>query len=483
MADQPDPADAAPALRALKLVEPQVDTDDPWSDDVLDRKEIADRLTSIVRRQAVPFVISLDGRWGTGKTFLLKRWAQDLRNEDPKWQAIYYNAWEDDFAGDPLLSITGQLSEHFEKTTLADRARQLGSLIRPLLRFGASTAAVATTGVPLPNLPEGQQPPSDSLASYLAKRAAKDKLKESLGELAAEVRKETDQPLAFIIDELDRCRPTFAIELLERVKHIFDVSNIVFVFGINRSELAKALESTYGQIDAGTYLRRFFDMEFVLPDPDPRAFCENLFARYGLDAFLASQSARGSDNLPGATHVVPFVLGTMGLSLRDMDYCMRLLSLAARDSQAELAPTLELFGTLVALKITNQELYRDYVSGIARGADVINYINARSRSRAGSPDTGYLEGPDIERMEAALYAADWRGGVEGQVVSLLDGRSLSHPESLAPHHRQLSAASPEGRSKLEHLRNWIRSFSDKNPRMVATGLAQTIDLHHGSIRR
>ena len=267
MADPPDPADAAPALPALKVVEPQVDPDDPWSDDALKRREIADRLTSIVRRQEVPFVISLDGRWGTGKTFLLKRWAQDLRNEDPKWQAIYYNAWEDDFAGDPLLSITGQLSEHFEKTTLADRARQLGSLIRPLLRFGPSAAAVATIGVPLPNLPEGQQPPSDSLASYLEKRAAKDKLRESLGELAAEVRKETDQPLAFIIDELDRCRPTFAIELLERVKHIFDVSNMVFVFGINRSELVKALESIYGQIDAGTYLRRLFDMEFVLPDP------------------------------------------------------------------------------------------------------------------------------------------------------------------------------------------------------------------------
>ena len=74
----------------------------------------------------------------------------------------------------------------------------------------------------------------------------------------------------FIIDELDRCRPTFAIELLERVKHIFDVPNIVFVFGINRAELVKSLESIYGEIDAGTYLRRFFDMEFVLPEPTAR---------------------------------------------------------------------------------------------------------------------------------------------------------------------------------------------------------------------
>ncbi len=81
MAQQPDPADAPPALPALKIVEPEVDAEDPWGDDVLKRREIADRLTSIVRRQEAPFVISLDGRWGTGKTFLLKRWRQDLENQ------------------------------------------------------------------------------------------------------------------------------------------------------------------------------------------------------------------------------------------------------------------------------------------------------------------------------------------------------------------------------------------------------------------
>ena len=201
MAEQPD-SDAPLALPALKVVEPEVNADDPWIDDVLDRKEIGDRLTSIVRGQESPFVISVDGRWGTGKTFLLKRWQQDLQNQTPSWQAIYYNAWEDDFAGDPLVSIAGQLSEHFGKTALADRVRKLGDPIQPLLRFGASAAAVATTGVPLPDPPGGQTSPSDSLADYVEKRAAKDKLKKSLGELAADVHGDTNQPLLFIIDEL-----------------------------------------------------------------------------------------------------------------------------------------------------------------------------------------------------------------------------------------------------------------------------------------
>ena len=88
MVQHSDPAEAGPEPPSLKVVELDPDPDEPWRDDVLNRKEIADRLTSIVRGQEAPLVISLDGRWGTGKTFLLKRWAQDLRNND--FEAIYF---------------------------------------------------------------------------------------------------------------------------------------------------------------------------------------------------------------------------------------------------------------------------------------------------------------------------------------------------------------------------------------------------------
>ena len=181
------------------------------------------------------------------------------------------------------------------------------------------------------------------MADYREKRAAKDDLKKHLAELAADVRAATSQPLVFIIDELDRCRPTFAIQLLERVKHIFDVTNIVFVFGINRGELVKSLESVYGKIDAGTYLRRFFDMEFVLTAPEPAEFCRNLVKRYQLDAFFSDLAKTENDDshfrdFRGVFETFPFVLGTMGLSLRDMDYCVRLLSLATRDMRPRPVP-------------------------------------------------------------------------------------------------------------------------------------------------
>ena len=483
MTQEPEPTAAPPAL---KVDEPKVNAEDPWGDDKLDRKEIADRLTSIVRGQEVPFVISLDGRWGTGKTFLLKRWQQDLENQG--WQAIYYNAWEDDFADDPLLSITGQLSEHFAKGSFAGTVRDLARLGPALLDL----AAPLTPYGPIWGLLRGavrklrqKQAPPDRMRRYLDQRGTTADFRRHLAKLGAEVREETGEPLIFIIDELDRCRPTFAIALLERVKHIFDVHNIVFVFGINRDELTKALVSVYGEIEAGTYLRRFFDMEFTLPEPDPPRFCEYLVTRYGLDTFLANQRDRDRRNPPEVAHVVSFTLGAMGLSLRDMDYCMRLLALASRDSEAKLAPALELFVTLVALRIANQGLYRDFVGGVARGADVINYINTRRQSDDASASAeGYLEGPDIERLEAALYAADEGADAQGQINSLLDGRSVSRPGSLAPHHRsQVNLDAFGGRPNLEQLRNRISSFSNRNPPRVLVQLARTIDLYHGSVRR
>ena len=482
MAEQPDPADASPALPPLKVVEPRVDAENPWHDDVLDRKDIAERLTSIVRGQVAPFVISLDGRWGTGKTFLLKRWQQDLENQG--WQAIYYNAWEDDFANDPLLSVTGQLSEHFKKGALWAKARKLGGLVAPFVQPVASAASIATTGAPLPNIRRTKQTPPNHLADYLEKRAAKDELKKHLADLAAEVREETEQPLIFIIDELDRCRPTFAIELLERVKHIFDVHNIVFVFGINRGELMKSLESVYGEIDAGTYLRRFFDMEFVLPDPDPVQFCRHLVSRHQLGAFFSERRKSQEDDSHSAefkriTGTLPFIMGAMGLSLRDMDYCVRLLSLAARDLRQDQSLDPELLSVLIALKVTNQTLYRRFVDGAARGADVINYMNTRRGSRdVGARDRSMRATDAIDHVEATLYAADSGGLVSNQIDALMNGRPLEAPPYLAEHHRRLNQARDD-RQQLQQIKINVQGADSRDHPRMLQALAQKIDIHDG----
>ena len=79
----------------LKVLEEEVSLEKPWDDDVLERAQIATKLTKIVRNESVPLTISINGYWGTGKTFLLKRWQKDLERQG--FKAIYFNSWEDDF--------------------------------------------------------------------------------------------------------------------------------------------------------------------------------------------------------------------------------------------------------------------------------------------------------------------------------------------------------------------------------------------------
>ena len=225
---QTDPRDSL----MLKLPEPEVSAEQPWTDDVLERAQIAERLTNLIRNQSEPFVISIHGYWGTGKTFMLKRWQRDL--EIQGFRAIYFNAWEDDFCDDPLLAIIGQLDSHFKEGPLRTMADQIREKALPLVWRNALGILNKTTGL---TLETGQTEQVDLVAEYLKQRQTKDELRGTLAELSKSVAEETHHPLVFIIDELDRCRPTFAIELLERVKHIFDVSNMVFVLGINRDEL------------------------------------------------------------------------------------------------------------------------------------------------------------------------------------------------------------------------------------------------------
>ena len=376
----------------LKLDEPEVSTDDPWCDDVLNRSQIAERLTNLIRTQSVPLVVSVDGYWGTGKTFMLKRWQKDLENQG--FRAIYFNAWEDDFCDDPLLAIIGQLSVHLKgKSRFTAKTREVVQKAKALFRPRALSVGMAYEGLTVTgNVDLGQdrnEEEVDLLDDYLFQRESKDELKKELSELATDVAEETKHPLVFIIDELDRCRPTFAVELLERVKHIFDVPNLVFVFGINRDELSESLQSLYGDIAAEIYVRRFFDFEFTLPDGDSIEFCKHLFDKFGL----------GDDSHSG----VPELWSYFGLSLRDMDYCTRLLCLTVRNLDPDdNNPRRQLLGLLVALKFANQPLYRKIYAGDWRAKELLDYIHSQIPQDDGQSEIAQT----LADIEASLYVID-----------------------------------------------------------------------------
>ncbi len=115
-------------------------------------------------------------------------------------------------------------------------------------------------------------------------------VEKAIKQFKAAGKKET---LVFFVDELDRCRPTFAIEMLERIKHLFDVPNIVFVLSVDKSQLEASTAAVYGEkINAPEYLRRFIDLEYGIPMVQSKKFTKTLLTRFELDAEFSKRNGQ-----------------------------------------------------------------------------------------------------------------------------------------------------------------------------------------------
>ena len=427
----------------LKRAEPEIKTDEPWADDALDRSEVANALTNLVSGQKNPLVISLDGYWGTGKTFLLKRWQVELKEEG--FESIYFNAWEDDFCDDPLVAIIGQLSHAFTESKFKKVVEKIKESAGPLLMqgvlgvLGVLGVIGTTTDITIPKealkkLTSSEKHTDSALTKYSTQIKKKKELKKHLQEMSDEVMKDTGKPLVFIIDELDRCRPTFAIELLERVKHIFDIPGIVFVFGVDQDELCSAIKSVYGDINTDTYLRRFFDMPLLLPEANIENFCRHLIEKYELKGFFSKLRISASapthwDDFEVFNKFFPSFYNNLDLSLRDVDHCIRAFSFVGKSIKKGQRMFPFLVGILIALRVKNQTCYRDFITQKCFGADVMNYINEVMSDE----NTDSTSGDALRVIEIILYITDRGRGRDslGQLRDFLDGSELPHPEYLS----------------------------------------------------
>lgn len=270
----------------------------PFKDDKLGRKDYAEILTGIVETFVSGAVIALNGSWGTGKTSFLKMWSQHLKNQD--FPVIYYNAWEDDISDEPLLSMLRGMKALQEGEGL-DRVFKTGAKVLLGALSGALTAAGGIWGGIAKGAVEGgMKQLEDSICDSLKKEDDRTELlcafKESLADYMTTVC-DNGKPLIYMVDELDRCNPAFAVKVLERIKHLFDVPNIVFILAVDKRQLACSVKGFYGsdEIDSEEYLRRFIDFDYSLPEPNADQFCEYLYDYYGFDEFLNNKYRIGAD--------------------------------------------------------------------------------------------------------------------------------------------------------------------------------------------
>ena len=308
----PAPAPVSPKCsRWMRMTSETIDPiSQSWPDDHLNRIEVARFLTKYLNNiyledpdthKTDGFVLNVNATWGHGKTFLLKRWSDELK--DKMYPVLLFDAWKNDYTKEPLVGFISELGESLDnwakcltpikryvKKFLASSKNviDVGGIAQKIANFGIA----ATTGITIPELPKkADSYAASALKAHKSMKAAIDSFHRSLTELIEAIELEQNEdlhrpeeerlgiklPVYVFVDELDRCRPTYAIELLENIKHLFGVRGVFFVIATNKEQLCHSIKAVYGNaFDASGYLGRFFDQEYVLPEPDNKRYAKYL---------------------------------------------------------------------------------------------------------------------------------------------------------------------------------------------------------------
>ena len=364
--------------------------DDPFKNDLLDRKESASALTNILGTIEGPCVFAIEAEWGTGKTTFLNMWTQHLQNEG--FQVVSLNAWETDFTGDPFLAIssevTGQLSNRGNRSLRVKVARAKAAAAEVAFRAIPAAIRVGTAGLldvsPILEKELGQFITSyatNRLAKYDEAQASVARFRNSLQEMASTVSSASgDRPLIILIDELDRCRPTYAVEFLEIAKHLFSVDHLVFVAAVNRKELAHSIRAIYGErFDSEGYLHRFFDVDFRLPNVDRRNFIRATADGLGLNHFLErTEDKRGRREFETASRLLTSFLISSALSLRSIEQMLKRFGLIFASLKSDTRTLVEAIAVALLLTTLDFDTYRKFIRGEIQDLDVADAICGNS---------------------------------------------------------------------------------------------------------
>lgn len=248
--------------------------------------------------------IAINGAWGSGKTFFVKQvklildscaslsasevsasedqeirevWSKLQKRDRLKLQShicIYYDAWENDQDSDPMLSLIYSIVQNvnnapplLKKINLTDFAEKAVSIIdyftgnnwATLIKLIKDTTKTVT---------------GDDILEDIRKQKSIDS---TINEFFKDLIDGNADRLVIIIDELDRCRPDYAVKLLERIKHYCSDERITFVFSINKRELQHTISKYYGNdFDSCRYLDRFFDLQYELPPVDMDQYYDSI---------------------------------------------------------------------------------------------------------------------------------------------------------------------------------------------------------------
>lgn len=390
--------------------------------DMLSRKRTGEKLSKLIEDIEDPLVVALDGAWGSGKSHFLKCWiGEHLGRQENSTQVVYFDAFRHDYLSDPLIALTGVIVERFnssdelEEDDNSKRGEKLKTAAwvvgRALLRAGASYATLGATeafGNLGDKLAEAAGEEANALIDNIGVKGEANKFwsehyirvasnkafRSALIELTEPQKSDEERPiptrkLVIVIDELDRCRPDFALSLLEVIKHYFNVDGVHFVLGVNLKELQNSVRARYGsEIDANNYLQKFVDLTFNLNSKRRvradrtdsvlyfKKICEVLDLEYH---FL---------NEP-VTDIISAMPSANQPSLRELErLATEMVVTPVPDKSGHIARVC--LAMLLVAKSANNELYQGLINRTVKPESVHDYFGVTDRHRDSWGDLNFM---------------------------------------------------------------------------------------------
>lgn len=456
----------------IKHQDLDIPEDEPFKNCKLERRKYAFVLTDIVKTYSDGFVLAINNEWGTGKTTFVKMWQKHLKLQG--FNTVYFNAWENDFDSNPLVAIMSELKaltnpkyEKLFKSVVQKGAVLVKHTVPELIkaiakRYIGIDLVVETIG----NTAEGAAKIlQDEIEEYTHKKKTIQNFRDDLEEF---VRKTNiDRPLVFIIDELDRCRPNYAVEVLEQMKHFFSVPGIVFVLSIDKNHLASAVRGFYGSehINTEEYLRRFIDLEYSIPAPPMKSSINYFFDYYAFDDFFSSGKRRSISELQSEADlfckVAELLLRNSNATLRHQEKIFALSRLIILSFQYNQYTFSHLLFSLVYIKLMKNDLFHKIdrnVLSIQELSDAFSDLFPPNTKKLYGINTVYLQALLLQfynnnqepekRME--LYKNE---GENGRVISPITSRIDNDRYSLANAFYQIDREFRYNDTSLSYLLN------------------------------
>lgn len=256
---------------------------DLWAGSSKDVGQFAKNLAEEIKNEDTPFVLGVDGGYGTGKTYFSTRFAEYIKIKH-KLYAIYCSVWENDYLENPFIAISKEIIKNINNATIKNKVKNTSKkLIDSIVNVISSLNISASIGTSfcLPKQKnssnefsakiEVDTTPKDICRAMVSSWIEeKDEIQQFKINLANFIKQIDGKKLVLIIDELDRCRPDFAVKTLEILKHFFDIEGLYVILMINRNRLEKHINAFYNIQDSGeekeNYLIKFINRYENIPN-------------------------------------------------------------------------------------------------------------------------------------------------------------------------------------------------------------------------